>query len=260
MIKKIIKNIILWNRLSSKKKRVIKEAFGLYSHKVINPYNYEIKEVEIALFFADNINKIYQIKQWLNVLKELNTRKKILFIVKDRKVLDWLNNNTDFIIIFYNNLNSLISIYNSNNIKVTLYVNNGLRNFHSLINSRTMHIHINHGESDKTSTISNQIKAYDYSFIVAQAGYDKYNLNLIKKDMKKFIKIGRPQLDFIKKANLNLSLEEDKKIIIYAPTWEGYYNSMNFSSLSTMGLNIVSKILSDDSYFLIYRILEDLLF
>jgi len=122
-----------------------------------------------------------------------------------------------------------------------------------LINSRALHIHINHGESDKTSTISNQSKAYDYSFIVSDAGYDKYNLNLLKKDMSRFIKIGRPQLDFIEKIDLDIKIIGDKKVILYAPTWEGVYESMNFTSISDYGLFIVKTLLASNQYYTIYK-------
>ena len=253
MIKKILKKVSFWNKLSLSQKEKIKFAFGLYTSKVVNPHSIEISDVEVAVFFADGLDKKYQIEQWMEVFSFLNNQKKIIFIVKDRKVLSWLQHKSDFAIIYYQNLESLTEFYSTNNIKVLLYVNNALRNFHSLINSNALHVHINHGESDKTSTISNQAKAYDYSFVVGEAGFDKYKLNLLKKDMNKFIKIGRPQLDFVGKINLNVKAIEAKKIILYAPTWEGNYSSMHFSSLGKYGLDIVKKLLSSTEYYLVYK-------
>jgi hypothetical protein len=253
MIKNLLKKVSFWNKLSFVQKEKIKTLFGFYTSKVVNPYNIKFSDVEIAIFFSDELDKKYQIEQWLDVFSFLNSQKKILFIVKDRKVLSWLQSKNDFSIVYYQNLESLMEFYSKNNIKVILYVNNGLRNFHSLMNSNAFHVHINHGESDKTSTLSNQAKAYDYSFVVGDAGYDKYKLNLLKKDMSKFITIGRPQLDFVGKIDLKINAIEGKKVILYAPTWEGNYSSMNFSSLGQHGLNIVQKLLSDNKYYLVYK-------
>jgi CDP-glycerol glycerophosphotransferase (TagB/SpsB family) len=253
MIKNFLKKVSFWNKLSFVQKEKIKTLFGFYTSKVVNPYNIKFSDVEIAIFFSDELDKKYQIEQWLDVFSFLNSQKKILFIFKDRKVLSWIQSKNNFSIVYYQNLESLTEFYSKNNIKVILYVNNGLRNFHSLMNSNAFHVHINHGESDKTSTLSNQAKAYDYSFVVGDAGYDKYKLNLLKKDMSKFIKIGRPQLDFVGKIDLKINAIEGKKVILYAPTWEGNYSSMNFSSLGQHGLNIVQKLLSDNKYYLVYK-------
>ena len=204
MSKKLFKKLLFWNRLSFSQKEKIKSLFGFYTSKIVNSYNKNLSNIEVAVFFADGLDKKYQIEQWLAVFEYLNQRKEILFIIKDRKLLSWFQEHSNFIVVYYQNLESLTTFYTQHNIKTVLYVNNGLRNFHSLINSQALHVHINHGESDKTSTISNQAKAYDYSFVVGDAGYDKYKLNLLKKDMSKFIKVGRPQLDFIEKISLNI--------------------------------------------------------
>jgi len=253
MSKKLFKKLLFWNRLSFSQKEKIKSLFGFYTSKTVNPYNKNLSNIEVAVFFADGLDKKYQIEQWLAVFEYLNQTKEILFLVKDRKVLSWLQEHSDFIVVYYQNLESLTTFYSQHNIRTVLYVNNGLRNFHSLINSQSLHIHINHGESDKTSTISNQAKAYDYSFVVGDAGYDKYKLNLLKKDMGKFLKVGRPQLDFIEKISLNTKAIGSKKVILYAPTWEGNYSSMNFCSLVEYGLFIVSTLLDENNYYLLYK-------
>jgi len=253
MMKKLLKNIFFWNKLSFIQKEKIKNFFGFYTFKVLTPYNTKISDLEVAIFFADGLDKKYQIEPWLALFSLLNSQKKICFIVKDRKVFRWIESKNDFAIVYYQNLEGLTKFYHQNNIKVILYVNNALRNFHSLINSKALHIHINHGESDKISTISNQTKSYDYSFIVGDAAYDKYKLNLLKKDMHQFIKVGRPQLDFVGEIDLNIKDINSKKVILYAPTWEGNYSSMNFSSLAKYGLDIVQKLLASTEYYLVYK-------
>ncbi len=247
-----IKSIFLYLKNLFNSKIRIRRLFvpnrDSYKYEQINK---EYNEYKIAIYFSGKKNHIYQVEQWLNIFEELNKYYKIVFVVRKKNVFKYFIEYNKFPAIYCNSINDLVNTYDENNFKVILYVNHGLQNFQSLMYNRALHIHINHGESEKTSTISNQAKAYDYVFIVGDAAYDKYKLNLIKKDMSKFVKIGRPQLDFIERVNL--PLPKDKKIILYAPTWEGTHDSMNFTSLNDFGMSIVQQILDAQDYFLIYK-------
>jgi len=225
--------------------------------------NISLVGYEVGLYFAGSMKNIYQIEQWLKVLKELDKRKKIAIIVRNKEVYDWVEQNTDFTCIYCKTIDDLLNVYENNNFKCILYVNNGFKNFQSLINNKALHVHINHGESEKVSTFSNQAKAYDYVFIVGDAAFDKYNLNLIKKDMNKFIKVGRPQLEWIEKAlpipqeKLMVTVENEvikkRKVVLYAPTWEGTHEAMNYSSLEKMGRQIIQFLLNEPNYYVIYK-------
>jgi len=301
-MKKTIKKILFWDSISLKNKKRIKQIFG---KKTVskpkpkpkpnpNPYNTlfnqfstikaDFSQYEVALYFAGGMGSLYQVEQWLGPLTVLNAKKKITIIVREKSVFTWLAKNTDFTVVYCLTIENLINFYEENNFKCILYVNNGFKNFQSLIIGDALHVHINHGESDKSSTISNQVKSYDYVFIVAQAAYDKYKANLIQVDMTKFIKVGRPQLEHIAKIEpfdtqrkniikydpslpfdlntINIGAEDledhverviDKKIILYAPTWEATHDSMNFTSLNDYGLTLVNKLLEDENYYLLYK-------
>ena len=239
-------------------KRSIIKSFGkrkIYYHdmqpvvQTLNaPLNSDTMQYQIAVYFSAATNNIYQIEQWLKIFSALDEN--IVFIVRKKSTFNWLKNNTNFTTIYCHGINDLAKTYEENDFKCILYVNHGLQNFQSLMCRSALHIHINHGESEKTSTISNQINAYNYVFIVGDAAYDKYKYNLLEKDMKKFIKVGRPQLEHIEKISLK---KRDKKVILYAPTWEGTHESMNFTSLNDYGLALVKEILIQPDLYLIYK-------
>ncbi len=239
---------------------------------IIPVSNVNLSHIEIVLYFDGKMGNIYQVQQWIGTLNELHKKKPILIITRVKEVYDWLSAHTDFIVVYCRTINDVIELNEENNFKCILYVNNGAKNFQSLINGRALHVHINHGESDKTSTITNQSKAYDYVFIVGDAAYDKYYLNLIKKDMSKYIKVGRPQLEHIERIppfdsgyveiptveeNSLMSQENaqkvPRKVILYAPTWEGTHESMNFTSLNDFGMAIVQQLLAHPDYYLVYK-------
>jgi len=218
-MKKLIKKVLLWDYISLKNKKRIKSFFGkktvhkakakakpkakanefsnLFNRFAVTHVNFS--HMEVALYFAGSMGNIYQVEQWIGALASLEDKKSLTIIVRDKNVFTWLSKNTTFTTVYCLTIEDLTDFYDENNFKCILYVNHGFKNFQSLITGDALHVHINHGESDKTSTITNQSKAYDYIFIVSDAGYDKYHDNLIKVDMNKFIKIGRPQLDHIEK-------------------------------------------------------------
>ena len=275
-------------KVIQKESKVIKTVKHIFS-TVINEIpvaNASLSHYEIALYFAGGMGNIYQVEQWVNTLNVLDKQKKIVLIVRIKEVYEWVQKNTDFVVVYCRTIADLTKVYEENNFKCILYVNHGFKNFQSLIVGDALHVHINHGESDKTSTITNQSKAYDYVFIVGDAAYDKYNLNLIKKNMENFIQVGRPQLDHIeeiapfdieklrketpsktdmeelKLSNINSKRNKVvssgfnnslKKVILYAPTWEGTHDSMNFTSLNDYGMSLVEQLVNHPDYYLVYK-------
>jgi len=275
-----------------KESKVIETVKHIFS-TVINEIpvaNASLSHYEIALYFAGGMGNIYQVEQWVGTFNALDKKKKIVIIVRVKEVYEWVQKNTDFVVVYCRTIADLTKVYEENNFKCVLYVNHGFKNFQSLIVGNALHVHINHGESDKTSTITNQSKGYDYIFIVGDAAYDKYNLNLIKKNMDNFIQVGRPQLDHIeeiapfnieklkKEVSSEIDIEESKsqenlsninkktnkviasepkdtmkKVILYAPTWEGTHDSMNFTSLNDYGMSLVQQLVNHPDYYLVYK-------
>lgn len=198
---------------------------------------------DVAVYFEGATNNLYQIQQWVLPFTKLKERHSILILARHKPIYDWVNTNTDIPCIYLRTIDDLQTFYDTNTeIKCILYVNHAFKNFQSLINNNALHVHINHGESDKTSTTTNQVKAYDRVFLVADAALNKYTKNLIEFDTEKFVLIGRPQLDGIKQIDKPKPDHTDRKVIIYAPTWEGTHHSMNFSSIEKFGKQIVQTI------------------
>ncbi len=210
-------------------------------------------DTRVVVYFSGNMGHIYQIDQWIKPLEALNKTETVLIVIRNTEVYEWMQANTQFQLAYAKTMTTLLKLYEDNSFKCILYVNNSSTNFQSLSNNTALHVHINHGESEKTSTFSNRAKAYDFVFIVADAAYEKYESNLININMNKFIKIGRPQIDFIEDMPARNKPKTDKKIILYAPTWEGTHLSMDYTSLPDYGLDFVKKILDHKGYYLIYR-------
>jgi hypothetical protein len=143
-----------------------------------------------------------------------------------------------------------MNLYDAGEFKVGIYVNNGQRNFQSLNNPRMLHVHVNHGESDKLSSFSNQVKAYDRVFVAGPAAVERYREALIAFDDSTVVPVGRPQLDLDMTPELPPST---RRTVMYAPTWEGESESNNWTSLDCFGVRIVTDLLSLPDVRVVYK-------
>ncbi len=222
-----------------------------YKFMKINQFDTGLLEkTEIVVYFFGSIGQTYQINQWIDTFTELNKKYKITVVVRDYRVYTFWKKALSFDIYYAHTIDDLLSFYERYIPKVIIYINNGFKNFQSLIYEDGLHIHINHGESDKSSDHSNQVKAYDYIFVHGPNGYNNYMKYLIKLDPGKLVQTGRPQLDFIKPIELDTF---NRKVVIYAPTWEATHRSMRYTSVDVYGKKIIDTILSDEQYYLIYK-------
>jgi CDP-glycerol glycerophosphotransferase (TagB/SpsB family) len=144
----------------------------------------------------------------------------------------------------------LRAFYDELDAKVALYCNNSPSNFDSLLDNRMLHVHINHGESDKQSMASNNAKSYDRVFVAGQAAVERYESALLEFDADRLVRIGRPQLDLERAPALPPS---PRRTVLYAPTWEDDADYNNYSSVDTIGPQIVQQVLAVADVRLVYK-------
>jgi CDP-glycerol glycerophosphotransferase (TagB/SpsB family) len=113
-----------------------------------------------------------------------------------------------------------------------------------------LHVHINHGESDKQSMVSNNAKAYDRVFVAGEAAVQRHLAGLMELDAAKLVRIGRPQLDLRPEALLP---ESGRRTVLYAPTWEGDAEYNDYTSVDVFGPAIVRSILAVPDVRLVYK-------
>jgi len=104
---------------------------------------------EVVAYFADDPRKLYQLRQWLPVFERLDVRHPVLIVTRDVRTYAEVGRVTALRSVLARALPDLVDLYESSDPKLGVYVNNSVRNFHSLIARRMLHVHVNHGESDK---------------------------------------------------------------------------------------------------------------
>ena len=144
----------------------------------------------------------------------------------------------------------LTALYDEIDPKVVLYCNNSILNFQSLISGRTLHVHVNHGESDKQSMASNNAKAYDRVFVAGEAAVQRHAAGLLEFDTDRLVRIGRPQLDLRPDPLLEPS---SRRTVLYAPTWEGDAAYNDYTSVDTVGPDVARAILAVPDVRMVYK-------
>ncbi|MDO2936055.1 CDP-glycerol glycerophosphotransferase family protein [Paeniglutamicibacter sulfureus] len=216
--------------------------------------NHELDQIpvaaEVVVYFSDVVNKAYQLEQWLPTLEKLHQTHRVVLVFRKVPSFRHFRKLTGLPKIFVRRLDDLVNLYESNNFKLCLYVNNGVANFQSLSTAKPVHVHINHGESDKLSMVSNQAKAYDKIFVAGPAAIERHRAVLLDFDLDRLITVGRPQLDTHFASELPAF---HGRTFMYAPTWEGENDANNYTSMDVFGEKIVEALIALPNTRVIYK-------
>jgi hypothetical protein len=180
----------------------------------------------------------------------LDATEPVAVVVRLPETADVVRGLTTLPVVLAEDFPELRAAYAEMDPKVGLYVNNSMRNFQSLLETRMLHVHVNHGESDKQSMASNNAKSYDRVFVAGEAAVQRVMTGLLQFDPEKLVRIGRPQLDLRREPVLEPSR---RRTVLYAPTWEGDADYNNYSSLDRLGPQLVRQLLAVPDVRVVYK-------
>ena len=218
----------------------------------VQPEGFDLGNVptsDIAIHFADGPPKLYQLTQWLPIF-EASTTERTIVVVRQIETFQALQGATSLPILLAPTYEDLMALYDRADFHAVMYVNNGFTNFQSLAFQQAVHIHLNHGESDKICMVSNQAKAYDKVFVAGPAAVRRHAAAITWFDITHLARVGRPQLDL---PVPNPLTEFAGTTITYAPTWEGEDDANNYTSLDVYGPSIISAALTLTNCRVIYK-------
>src|SRR4051812_41488611 len=206
--------------------------------------------VDVVAYFPDDPLRVYQVEQWLPVLERLNEQHRVHVLPRNLATFRTIQELTTLGTLYARRVRDLNHMLQHSDPKLILYVNNSGQNFQMLSWPRSLHVHLNHGESDKISMASNQAKAYDRVFVAGDAAVDRYVDNLLDLDRAKLVPVGRPQLDMIEPRSLPKST---LMTVMYAPTWEGETDAMNSPSVNVFGDRLVRRLPQVEVFRIVYK-------
>ncbi|SDE23360.1 CDP-Glycerol:Poly(glycerophosphate) glycerophosphotransferase [Nocardioides lianchengensis] len=220
------------------------------SAATFQPYDPRVHTLDALAYFPDDPTRVYQLLQWLPVLERLHEEHPVGIVTRDPESAQVCLDRTSLPVFLVPSFPELTELYAGLGAKVVLYCNNSMRNFQSLIDGRMLHVHINHGESDKQSMASNNAKAYDRVFVAGEAAVQRHEAGLLEFDTSRLVRIGRPQLDLRPEPILGAT---ERRTVLYAPTWEGDADYNDYTSVDVFGPEIVRAILAVPDARVVYK-------
>ncbi len=206
----------------------------------------------IAVYFADTSVNLYQMRQWYAPLAELAREHPVVVIARSPSAALALRDECPVPVVYRRRVVDLEAFVADQELRMVLYVNQNTKNFQMFRYGRMWHVFINHGESDKMYMTSNQFKAYDYALVAGQAALDRLGRKLWDYDLDaKAIPIGRPQADHF--AGDVPYPDDDRTVVLYAPTWEGDRPAAAYGSIASHGEAIAAAVLASPRHRLVYR-------
>ena len=212
----------------------------------------EDNHFKIAVYFADGPVNLYQMRQWYRPLATLAKTWPVLVLSRTGGGTLKLMDESPVPVAYVRTVPQLEKVVAEQDIRIVFYVNQNPRNFQMMRYGRCWHVFINHGESDKMYMITNQFKAYDYSFVAGDAALARLDRVLWDYDFdKRALSIGRPQADYFG-GELPYTPDE-RQVVLYAPTWEGDRAAAAYGSIKTHGVALVTALLATGTHRVIYR-------
>ena len=211
----------------------------------------------VAAYFAGDAASLYQLREWLLPFERLSERlveeghgeAPLAIFCRSADHARSITSGTQLPVRFGRLAKDLEAFMSQPSLRVVFYVNQATMNFQALRFTRPAHVHLSHGESEKVSMISNQLKAYDYIFTAGQAARKRLLGTLVgfaqQGGEQRMIDVGRPQLDAPRQAPQAWQemVNDERLTVFYAPTWEGDSPAMAYGTLKHNGPALVRGLL-----------------
>lgn len=194
---------------------------------------------KLAVYVSGLANVAYQINQWLPVLETLDVE--IIIIARQRSIFRGMR-PTGLPIIHARNMRHVENVLECG-VRTVLYPANTMQNIHALRHFRLNHYFINHGESDKAVNQNKLLLAYDKLLVGGPLAHRRLVEAGLGLRGGQIDYVGRPQAEMAL-AQIDPNLPRDVQTILYAPTWEGFVEDVNYSSVNNFGLELVNILIS----------------
>ncbi|MCW2749138.1 MAG: hypothetical protein JWR83_248 [Aeromicrobium sp.] len=193
---------------------------------------------EVIVHLSGPATGAYQINTWLETLESLDQR---VFIVLRDPALFAKMGSTSIRTLNLRDPGELLML-DFSSARVALYPSNTGNNIHLLRLPNVMSAFIGHGDSDKSASNNPFSRAYDELWVAGEAGADRYRRSGLGIAETQYRFVGRPQVHSIaREPRLG---EESVPTVLYAPTWEGVNHDQEYSSVSAVGVQVVTSLLA----------------
>nr|WP_269449782.1 CDP-glycerol glycerophosphotransferase family protein [Auraticoccus cholistanensis] len=203
-----------------------------------------------AVWFSQPVEHLYQVEQWLGPLERLSEQHPVLLLVNRPGSARALAALTRLPVHLARRTAEVDALLARHDVRLVFYVNNAQANFTMLRTNGQRHVHLSHGESNKSSMVSHQLRAYDFCFVAGPASRQRVLDAVWGVDADRLVEVGRPQLDHVPVVAPPV---RGRRTVLYAPTWEGDSAAMAYGSVASHGVALVRSLLADPGLRVVVR-------
>lgn len=190
---------------------------------------------EVVFYFSSPADGTYALGVWATVINALE--RPVLVVLREPTHLAGIETIVKPTVVAPS-VTDLLAVTPSS-VRVVLYPTNVVRNDEMIRIPGPMHCFIGHGDSDKVGSFSPLNRMYDEIWVAGRAAIDRYAAVDEGIDLGVLRAVGRPQLADIRRS-APLGSETGKRLtVLYAPTWEGFFDEADYSSVASIGERIV---------------------
>jgi hypothetical protein len=197
---------------------------------------------EVVIFFSAPASGTYALNVWIQTANAFSAR--TLIVSKEAGHLARME-PTSIPVLFASRARD-IEFLTVPSVKVVLHPTTANKVFEIMRLRGLLQVFIGHGDSDKVSSFNPYSKVFDEIWVSGPAGIDRYMALTEGFRREQFVTVGRPQLAEIATVAADGSTEVavPRPTVLYAPTWEGFLEQSNYSSLAHMGVPLVRAMLA----------------
>jgi len=193
---------------------------------------------EVVVYFSSPVSGTYALALWLDVVEQFH--ESCLVILREHEHLDRLPPTSVAMVVATSATD--VEALAVDSVKVALYPTNVVQNNHLLRIPGIRHCFIGHGDSDKAGSYSPISRVYDEIWVAGQAGAERYAAVGEGVRPEQLVRVGRPTLAHVHRGTTRP--DPVHPVVLYAPTWEGFYAESDYSSVAPMGERIVEELLA----------------
>jgi hypothetical protein len=191
----------------------------------------------IVYMSADAGQSQYILNQWVPTIERLN--QPAFIMVREASHLEPIRPTS--LPVVYAPITRHCEVLTRPTVRLAYYLANAGKNVHLLREARIRHVFLNHGDSDKSTSANPVARVYDEVWVAGDAAIDRYESAGIHMPRKQYAIVGRPQVEPLRVGPLPA---DRQRTVLYAPTFEGYYEESNYSSLERMGPQLIQRLLA----------------
>lgn len=195
---------------------------------------------QVAIYFSSKITSTYALNVWLDVIDKFD--RPTVIVLGEAGHMANLGPTRTPIVVLPRGADVARNVPDT--VRLAMYPTSVIANDNMLQLARVRHVLIGHGDSDKSVTHSPMHRAFDELWVAGPAALDRYRRHDVGVRDEQIRFVGRPQLSAIEPARAR---HGPPFTVLYAPTWEGNFDTSDYSSIVSMGAPILRWLLSRGS-------------